>query len=54
MSYPQFSGPYIVTGDAQDFIKAFGWNQYDEHVKEWRWYWYIRGRIIYKPRSVSP
>lgn len=39
---------HVFIGPTELFLEAFGATDADSHVKDWRWYWYIRGKVILK------
>jgi hypothetical protein len=47
MTYRVFVGPTAL------FLPAFGVDAGEEHVKAWRWYWYMRGVVHLKSHERS-
>ncbi len=44
----------VLVGPTELFLEAFRVDCGEEHVKVWRWYWYMQGKIILKPPRTRP
>jgi hypothetical protein len=43
----------VLIGQTELFLPAFGVDIGEEHVKAWRWYWYMRGVVHLKNHYQS-
>lgn len=43
----------VFIGPTELFLSAFRVDIGEEHVKVWRWHWYMRGVLHLKPRRTG-